>query len=331
MPEPSVTVVVPCYNHGTFVRRAVRSALDQRGADVRVVLVNDGSDDGATPEACDRCAQDRVRVIHQPNRGLPAARNAGARGATTEYLVFLDADDWIEPAFCARLHQAIGAEDAAGRGADVSHAYCQERMVERGKGVWRVPDWDPALMMITNLHPVTALVRRDRFEQVGGFNEAMTSGYEDWDLWLRFVDRGWRGVRVREPLFVWRRHSDRTMITGAAGRHAALFRTLVEQHPRLYAAHAPELLARMSALLRRCEMNWLDEDGEPINLREMERQREMYESMAAVRLHRALHRGIDVLPRPLAGLARGVLVGLKRLRAPRPAAPPAPRPGPAGP
>src|SRR3954469_25977661 len=96
---PGATIVIPCYNHGRFVSKAVQSALAQEGADIRVVVVDDGSTDGDTPKACDGCRAERVEVIHQPNRGLPAARNAGAAGSRSEFLVFLDADDWIEPGF----------------------------------------------------------------------------------------------------------------------------------------------------------------------------------------------------------------------------------------
>lgn len=317
MTQPSVTVVIPCFNHGRFVRHAAESALRQEDADVRVVIVDDGSTDGSTPAACDACAGDRVTVVHQENQGLPAARNRGAAGATTDYLIFLDADDWIEPAFVSRLHAAIRAEEAAGRGGDVSHAYCQERLVEKGTGIWRVPDWDPRLMMITNIHPVTTLVRRDRFEAVGGFDESMRHGYEDWDLWLKFVERGWRGVRVREPLFVWRRHSDSTMIMNVIHNHEALYAGIVARHRDLYDRHWAELLLRSNTLLRKCDMNWLDETGEPINLRALKRQREMYESMLAVRVHRRLHRWIGRLPGPLAAAARGGLGVLKRLASPR--------------
>lgn len=285
MARPSVTVIIPCFNHGRFVREAVDSALRQRDADVRVVVVDDGSNDGSTPAACDACASDRVRILHQSNRGLPAARNAGAVGADSEFLVFLDADDWIEPEFVARLHAAL-----RGGGDEASHAYCQERLVEQGTGIWKVPDWDPLLMMITNLHPVTALVRRDRFEAVGGFDESMTGGYEDWDLWLRFVGRGWRGVRVREPLFVWRRHSPTTMVMNTVKNHEALYRGLMERHAALYAKHRTDLLARSNTMLCQFDMNWFDEDLRPINLAALKRHRQMYESMLAVRAQRAAER-----------------------------------------
>jgi glycosyltransferase involved in cell wall biosynthesis len=309
MPQPAVTVVIPCFNHGAFVREAVDSALRQRGADVRVVVVNDGSDDGTTRAACDACATERVRVIHQENRGLPAARNVGAAGATGEYLVFLDADDWIEPEFVERLHAKL-----AGAGEDASHAYCRERLVGLGQGEWKVPEWDPLLMMITNLHPVTTLVKRRCFEAVSGFDESMRGGYEDWDLWLRFVERGWRGVRVPETLFVWRRHSPATMVMGTVKNHEALYRGLMERHAGLFARHKAELLARSNTMLCQFEMNWFDEELRPINLAALKRHRQMYESMLAVRAQRALERRMAKLRgwfRGPAGAAAGVEPALK--------------------
>lgn len=356
-PLPRVAVIVPCYNHARFVGEAVRSALAQVDADVHAVVVDDGSDDGTTPAACDACAlPGRVRVLHQPNRGLPAARNAGARAAgDADYLVFLDADDTIEPGFVRALHASLVDAGAAGPGpppaGGVSHAYCQERLTELGQGVWAVPEWDPRLLMITNLHPVTALVRRACFEHAGGFDESMRSGYEDWDFWLRMAGRGWRGVRVREPLFLWRRHSPTTMVMESIRRHDELYARLIRNHPGLYEGAERELLVRTNTMLRAFDVNWLDEDLQPIPLRdlrawarELEARathqaaeleslrarladgaraitdlRNAYEAKPAVRLSRRLHAGVDALPPPLAGAARRTLSLLARLLRPAPA------------
>lgn len=269
---PIVCVVIPCFNHGRFVEHAVCSCLAQEGAQVHVVIVNDGSTDGSTPAACDACVAldpSRVRVLHQTNRGLPAARNAGAGVARDlalgTFLVFLDADDWILPTFVSRLHaELLAAADPA-----VSHAYCQEELVELGHGIWTVPAWDPELMLVTNLHPVTCLIRRDCFEAVGGFDESMTLGYEDWELWIRFIERAWRGVRVREPLFIWRRHSQITMVMEAVERHETLFRQIVDRHRALYTRHAESLLVRSNVLLRKADANWLDEEHRAIFIRDL--------------------------------------------------------------
>jgi glycosyltransferase involved in cell wall biosynthesis len=314
--QPEVGVVIPCYNHGRFVREAVDSALRQEDADVHVVVVDDGSNDDSSCKACRRCASDRVLVVRQDNRGLPAARNRGAREAAAawapEYLVFLDADDWLEPQFVSHLRGALVAARSAPGGGNVSHAYCQERLVELGTGIWRVPEWDPILLMITNLHPVTTLVRRECFEGAGGFDESMRGGYEDWDLWLRFAERGWRGVRVPEPLFIWRRHSPDTMVMKVIHNHEALFRHIVASHRDLYEKYGPELLVRMNTMMRRWDVNWIDETGVPIPLRALWTVRDEYESMVAVKLHHALHKKVNGLPKPLAGGVKRVMSYVKK-------------------
>lgn len=298
---PRAVVVVPCFNHGRFVADAVRSALAQADAETRVVVVNDGSTDETSAAACDACARvtpdapRRVAVVHQENRGLPAARNAGVAAASSrgwiagtgeggwgEYVTFLDADDYIEPMFVARLAGAIRDAERAGAseqdGPDepsawvdrpISHAYCQERLVDKAFGVWNVPDWDPDLLLVTNLHPITALVRAEWFHRASGFDESMRDGYEDWEFWIRLASKGARGVRVREPLFNWRRHSDITMVIEAVARHDALFGFIVRKHETLYAGRAMELIRRSNSLLRRGDGNWIDENLDAIVVRDL--------------------------------------------------------------
>lgn len=293
---PMTSFVIPCYNHGRFVAEAVRSCLEQVDAAAEVIVVDDGSDDGSTPAACDALTGPGVRVVHQPNAGLPAARNAGAKLATGRFLVFLDADDWIERTFTATLGTLLDDNPEA------SHAYCQERLTDLGSDVvWRVPAWDPILLMVTNLHPVTCLIRRDRFEAAGGFDESMTDGYEDWDLWLRFASRGWHGVRCRQPLFNWRRHSQQTMIDDAVTRHEALYHRLLENHRAFFEAHAVDVAARANALLRRSDAHWIDETGLPIELQYLHAVRDAYHGSGAI----ALARRVDgLVPGALRRLAR---------------------------
>lgn len=286
---PRAVIVIPCFNHGRFVADAVASALHQTAAETRVVIVDDGSDDDQTPAACDACrwltrdAQDRVMVVHQANRGLSAARNAGASAAAeagwlvraddgqgwSGHIVFLDADDYIEPEFVRKLAARLAAPARPSQSGRVSHAYCQERLVDKAFGIWAVPEWDPLLLLVTNLHPITALIRSARFFEAGGFDEAMRDGYEDWEFWIRLSAMGCRGVRVREPLFNWRRHSDITMVIEAVARHEQLYGQIMSRHRDLYQRHAMELIAVSNKLLRKGDANWLDENHESIVNRDL--------------------------------------------------------------
>ena len=94
----TVSVIVPVYNVAQYLPQCVDSILSQDYADLEVLLIDDGSTD-ASGEICDQyAAQDsRVRVIHQKNGGAAAAKNAGLRAASGDYLTFVDSDDYLEP------------------------------------------------------------------------------------------------------------------------------------------------------------------------------------------------------------------------------------------
>jgi len=350
----SLRVVIPCYNYGRFVRNAVASVLNQDAPDIRteVVVVDDGSDDGHSPDACRSCTNLGALVIHQKNAGLPAARNAGVRagpagGCNTDYLAFLDADDALKPGFARLLVQAIrdAQQNTDATDQPISHAYGYEELVNSIPGpdngtslIWRCPDWDPLLLLVTNLHPVTALIDRKAFQHAGGFDESMRIGYEDWELWIRLSSLGYRGVRITEPVFEWRRHSEETMIHRAVARHDELFTQIIDRHHDLYQHRWKDVLVRANHLLRSGEANWLDETLEPVVHRnrlarlhelaaieqtlsselaasraetqawraEADRIRADYESKPAVRFSRKLHRFAESLGpfgRPILGAA----------------------------
>lgn len=93
MIETTISVIIPIYNAGKYLDKAIESVLRQG---VEVILVNDGSTDSSF-FICNKYAEknDNVKVIHQENRGVPTARNAGIRNATGKYISFLDADDYV--------------------------------------------------------------------------------------------------------------------------------------------------------------------------------------------------------------------------------------------
>ncbi len=94
---PLVSIVVPVYHVGAYIRQCVDSILGQTYQNIQLILVDDGGDDEC-PDICNQYAlQDaRVRVIHQENKGLSGARNSGMEAVTGSYVMFVDSDDWID-------------------------------------------------------------------------------------------------------------------------------------------------------------------------------------------------------------------------------------------
>lgn len=112
--RPMISVVVPVYNVEPYLKQCVDSLLGQTYSNIEIILVDDGSTDGSSM-MCDEYSQqhDEVKVIHQRNQGLSAARNAGLEIATGEYITFVDSDDWLEECMveqCIQLMQKYQAE-----------------------------------------------------------------------------------------------------------------------------------------------------------------------------------------------------------------------------
>ncbi|MCR5294932.1 MAG: glycosyltransferase [Lachnospiraceae bacterium] len=102
-----VTVVVPVYNVAPFLERCIRSVLEQTCASFELILVDDGSTDGSG-EICDRAAEKdrRIIVVHQENKGISEARNAGIDRALGESITFIDGDDFVNRRYLERLLEA---------------------------------------------------------------------------------------------------------------------------------------------------------------------------------------------------------------------------------
>ena len=108
-----ISVIVPVYMVEKYLPQCIESIQKQTYRELEIILVNDGSTDGS-PQICDWYAQGdlRIKVIHQKNKGLSGARNAGLEIATGEYIGFVDSDDYIKENMYEALYQALLREKA---------------------------------------------------------------------------------------------------------------------------------------------------------------------------------------------------------------------------
>jgi glycosyltransferase involved in cell wall biosynthesis len=259
MTAPRIAVVIPCFNHGRYLDEAVSSVLAQTFQDFEIVIVNDGSTDQDTVRLLEAYGRPRTRVLHQENRGLPAARNTGIRATDAPLICALDADDRLAPEW---FRKGVAVLDGDPQIAFVSHwveTFGDEQ------AVWAPEQCDLATLLDRNTVNGAALVRRSAYDDAGGFDESFRAGCEDWDFWITLVERGFHGAIVREVLFYYRRRADsmsRQML--ADGVYPDLFHALVQKHRRSYEAHALDLLLRREAefarLTRECHDLTLEHD-----------------------------------------------------------------------
>ncbi|MEP0841109.1 MAG: glycosyltransferase [Phycisphaerae bacterium] len=231
--NPPISIVTPCYNVGAWFEETVACVRRQSFQQYEWLLVDDGSTDPQSVSLLERTARQdaRVRVIRQANAGPGAARNLGAREARGEFLFWLDSDDLIEPTYlekalwCLISHPDFEFCNAWPVGFG-SERYLWPRGFDRGAENLRENQIDK-----------TALVRRDVHLKMGGFDESIRIGHEDWDYWLSMAEHGCWGWTIPEYLIWYRRHAQSriTLTEGDAARKSAFNDFLRAKHAALFA------------------------------------------------------------------------------------------------
>ena len=233
--EPLVSIVIPCFNDGHYLDDSIRSVFNQTMPSFEVIVVDDGSTDPGTLAILDALPWTRTRVIHQANRGLSAARNAGMSAARGTYVVPLDADDALEPEYLERMVAALKGDPNA------AIAACWARLFEDINAVWIPRPFNPYQLALSNSIIGCVLMRRDAWRTAGGYDESMRHGNEDWELWIRLVRAGWDVVEVPEVLFRYRKHGI-SMSVETEARFEQGRAEIVAKHRDLYASeHLAEL------------------------------------------------------------------------------------------
>jgi hypothetical protein len=198
--KPLVSVVIPCYNYGKYLGEAIESVLNQTYANIEIIIVNDGSTDNSFSVAYHYSLlyPHKVSIINQANRGVSAARNAGTAQALGKWIMCLDADDKITPTAISRMVDAGNHHDIIG--------CAQQTFGESNEVCLTAPHPTTEQLHETNQVNCAALHLRDLWEKIGGWDETMKQGFEDWDFWLRASRAGFTIKNLPEPLHLYRKH-----------------------------------------------------------------------------------------------------------------------------
>ena len=205
---PRISVVVPAYNAAVYLPHAIDSVLAQTYPDWEIVIVDDGSTDNtcAVVDSYRPTLQDKLQYIHQPNRGVSAARNTGIRAARGQFIALLDGDDVWLPHRLERGLKALDADSAAGlvharvARIDTQGAVTGQLKVEPNYLSGRIAHF--IYTRRAHLICTTVVFRKSCLEAAGWFDEAMRTT-EDRDLWFRIALR-YKVAYINEVLAYYR-------------------------------------------------------------------------------------------------------------------------------
>lgn len=249
-PPPRVAVCISHFNRPTLLRQTIASVLACGWPDLEIVVVDDGStvpgvaEDLAAIET--EFADAGLRLVRQENRYLGAARNAAARAATADLIVFMDDDNLAHPAMIeafVETRRRTGADLVTSRFAffDGTDAIDPAHDVPREIGVPLMPDLGVGVLG-NCFGDANMLITRHAFEAIGGFTEDYGRGHEDWELFARAATLGLHHELLGRALF-WYRVAPQSMLRGRETPQFDLLRNI-----RAYAHDVPVGIHRILLL-----------------------------------------------------------------------------------
>lgn len=220
-----ISIVIPCYNSGATLGQAIASVKAQTWPNLEIIVVDDGSTDSGT---CLILAElEGVVIVRQSNSGLPAARNAGFRVARGEYVLPLDADDWLEPSALEVMLQVLKSSP------DASFVFCDLQLEGEASGVLE-KNYNFFEQLSLNQLPYCLLMPKRLWTEAGGYDESMHKGYEDWEFNIRLGTLGYFGQRVPQPLFHYRVSASGMLISKSNRLHGLLWSEIQALHKATY-------------------------------------------------------------------------------------------------
>lgn len=194
-----VSIIVPCFNQAQYLDECLQSALNQTYKNWECIIVNDGSTDN-TAEISKKWTEKDTRFFYfeKENGGVSSARNYGINNSKGNYILPLDGDDYISDNY---LEICV---DELDKNPNLKLVYGKAEKFGVETGLWNLPNYSFDFLLLINIIFCTAMYRKTDFEQLGGYDENMKHGLEDWEFWIRLLKKGGEVKRNLTCVFYYR-------------------------------------------------------------------------------------------------------------------------------
>lgn len=230
--KPAVSVVVTLYNYARFIEECLDSIAAQTERNLQLVVVDDAStDDGCAVverwlDANAARFAGTTLIAHNENMGLSYARNTAFLAAAADRVFVIDADNALYPRAIERCKAAMDAAGSAG-------AYTQLELFGERTGLGEADFWSKDRFRPKNYVDAMALVAKDAWAKAGGYTQFVANGWEDYDLWCKFVELDLKMTFVPEILCRYRTHAASMSATETNPNAGALILHMSLRHPWL--------------------------------------------------------------------------------------------------
>lgn len=224
-----ISIIIPCFNSGAFLLEALASCKESTFKNYEIIIVDDGSTDSITLEILANLkSNSSLRILTKENAGPASARNLGMKYSFGEFLLFLDSDNRIHPDYISKALSIFSQDVNVGWVYSIPNFFGESL---NSLKVFQTLKYSMDRLLEGNYIDMCALVRREAFLEVGGFDEHPDLiGFEDWDLWIRMGQTSWRSYFIPEQLFDYRVRKDSVMGSLVEEKRKRMFSYIGSKH-----------------------------------------------------------------------------------------------------
>lgn len=195
-----ISIIIPCYNHGLYIQEAIDSILACKNVAYEIIIINDGSTDTYTIQKLNELKESGYIVLSHSNQGPAYSRNVGISVAKGKYILALDADNKIKPAYIDKALKALIEEQC-----DIVYAnpiYIGEETPQRK---FKVQAFDGLDLFFKNSIDTCAIYKKTVWVTLGGYDDQLPfHGQEDWEFWLHAFIKEFKFKHLNEGLYYYR-------------------------------------------------------------------------------------------------------------------------------
>lgn len=217
--DPIISVIMPFWNEKEYFEQTINCVLNQTFPLFELLIIDDGSTDQKSLEVLEKIKNkdERIKVFHKENGGLASTRDYGAEKASscTKYLFFLDADDLIDKTYFETAYFSLQSHPEA------AWAYTDCVGFDGSQYTWN--KWfDVETLKTDNFLVATAMIKKEAFFAVNGYELREKAVHEDWNLWLKLIAKGYFPIHLSYYGFWYRRKKTGELHNAKNNRERAL-------------------------------------------------------------------------------------------------------------
>jgi glycosyltransferase involved in cell wall biosynthesis len=250
MSQPTISIIIPCYNYGQFLAEALGSVEAQTFPDWECIVVDNASTDNTRDVAQGFVKKDpRFKYIYTENKGVSTARNLGIRNTTGKYILPLDADDKIGNGYIKEGCTILESHP------QIKIVYCDVELFGEINRKWQLPDHSLKQMLVENTIFSSGIYRREDYLSTNGYDETMYNGLEDWEFWISLLKNGGDVYKIPAVHFYYRIRKTSRNNSLDNNSILAIRHYIYEKHKALFdlTFTIPELLFELSEVERKMD------------------------------------------------------------------------------